>query len=62
VGDVYCTSFCNKGHRISDGKPVGHECYVLRPQALKAEADGDVERALEIGIRTERVHKGVKGP
>lgn len=60
--EYYCTSFCNRIHRMSDGKPVEHECYVLRPAALEAERSGDVSKALEIGIKTARVMKrGVKG-
>ncbi len=43
---VYCSSYCNKGHRLSDGKPVGHECRIIPPTALKAERAGDYERAI----------------
>lgn len=45
---IYCTTYCNKGHRLKDGKPVAHECYVLPPVALKAEMEGDFEKAQEI--------------
>lgn len=59
---VYCTTYCNHGHRLSDGKPVDHECHVLPPKALQAEREGDYERAAEL-IRAARplpVHRGVK--
>lgn len=61
---VYCTSFCNHGHRLSDGKPVDHECYVLPTEALAAERRGDVARALEIMSqwKKRRTHRGVKTP
>jgi hypothetical protein len=45
---IYCTSFCNFGHRVLDGKPVGHECYVLPPAALKAEMHGEYEEAIRL--------------
>jgi len=45
---VYCTSYCNKGHRMRDGVPVSHECYVLPPAALEAEWAGNYERAQEL--------------
>jgi hypothetical protein len=60
---IFCTSFCNQGHRMSDGKPVDHECYILPVAALKAERDGRHEEALELlraDIPTRRVHRGVK--
>jgi len=60
---VYCTTFCNQGHRLGDGKPVGHECYVLPPLALMAERDGDYNKAIRILSETRssrRVHRGVK--
>lgn len=57
---IYCTSFCNKGHRVRDGKPVGHECYVLNPEALAAEMDGDYEKCREIGMyKSDRPHPGL---
>lgn len=59
---IYCTTFCNFGHRLSDGKPVGHECYVLPTEALHAERNGDFDKAKEVmGLWTKRrVHKGLK--
>ena len=37
---TYCTTFCNRAHRLSDGKPVAHECYILNPKALQLEREG----------------------
>lgn len=38
--EFYVTSFCNFPHRLRDGKPLGHECYVLRPESLQLEREG----------------------
>jgi hypothetical protein len=41
---IYCTTFCNFGHYVDTGRPIGHECYVLKPRDIKAEMnakDGD---------------------
>lgn len=45
--DSYCTTFCNHPHRLSDGKPIGHECYVLPTAALHAEKEGKLGVAVE---------------
>jgi hypothetical protein len=45
---VYCTTYCNHGHRLADGKPVGHECHIIPPRALAAEMDGDIHLAIQI--------------
>ncbi len=42
---TYVTSYCNHPHRLRDGKPVGHECHILPPNALLAERSGDVAEA-----------------
>lgn len=44
----YVTSYCNFAHRLSDGSPIRHECYVLPPESLKAEMEGDYEKAIDI--------------
>lgn len=44
----YVSTYCNKAHRLSDGKPVQHECRVIPPAALKAERDGDYDQAHRI--------------
>ena len=58
---IYCTSFCNHGHRLSDGKPVKHECYVMPTEALHAEMNGDKDRAQEVlgNWKKRRTHKGI---
>lgn len=62
MSKIFQTSFCNRGHRLSDGKPVEHECYVLPTEALHAERDGDFERARAVlgAWKKRRVHKGVR--
>jgi len=45
---IYCSSYCNQAHRVDNGKPVGHGCRVLLPAALKAEIDGNIEKANEL--------------
>lgn len=58
---VYCTSYCNRGHRLKDGVPVGHECRIIPASALRAEREGKVAEALEI-LQNSRtiIHKGVR--
>lgn len=60
--EIYCTSFCNQGHRLSDGKPVDHQCYILPTEALHAEKLGWSVRALEIlsAWKNRRAHSGIK--
>lgn len=48
----YVTTYCNRAHRKSDGRPIGHECRILPVEALKAEMDGDFERACDILHKT----------
>ena len=59
---IFCTSFCNNNHRLSDGKPVKHECFVMPTEALHAEMNGDIERAKEVlnNWKKRRPHRGVK--
>ena len=45
---IYCTTYCNQGHVVRTGRPVGHECRVIPPKALRAEIDGDFKTAIEI--------------
>jgi hypothetical protein len=58
---VYCTSFCNKGHRLRDGLPVEHECYVLPTAALHAEVRGDMKKSKAVlqAWKTRRMSAGV---
>ncbi len=60
--ETYCTTFCNKLHRLVDGKPVDHECFVLPTEALKLEKEGNVSSALAILNRwnKRRIHRGVR--
>lgn len=61
---MYCTSFCNRNHRLTDGKPIDHECYIIPPRLLIAERDDAPDRDdlwshwSEHGPRW--VHRGVK--
>jgi hypothetical protein len=45
---IYHTSFCNFGHDLDTGRPVKHECYILPPEALEAERNGDYDKSLAI--------------
>ena len=62
MSDRYVTTFCNRAHRVLDGKPIGHECYVLPTEVLVAERNGNVERAFEVlsGWKKRKAHKGLK--
>jgi hypothetical protein len=57
----YQTTYCNRLHRLSDGKPIRHECYVMPTEALHAEKAGDIPRANVVmsGWKKKRAHKGV---
>lgn len=44
----YVTTYCNKPHYVATGKPIGHECYKLPPEALRLEISGDYEGAIAI--------------
>jgi hypothetical protein len=51
---IYATTYCNKGHYVATGKPVKHECITIPPAALKAEMEGDYEKAIEIMSKRRR--------
>lgn len=59
---VYMSTYCNQGHRLSDGKPVNHECVILPPEALQAEREGDYERVWDLMDEAKpfKPHRGVK--
>jgi hypothetical protein len=61
--NFYCTSYCNHPHRLTDGKPINHECYVLPVKALRMEYLGNVPLAIEYLMTAKplKVHHGVKG-
>ena len=42
MNGAYVSTLCNFAHRLSDGKPIRHECYVIPPRLLQAEASGDL--------------------
>lgn len=56
------TTYCNKWHRLSDGKPVNHECYILPTPALHAEKAGNVSLAVDLlaAWKKRKKHTGVK--
>lgn len=58
----YVTTYCNHAHRLSDGAPIAHECYVLPPAALAAERDGDTDKAISIlqAAKPLRRHRGAR--
>lgn len=60
--EVYTTSFCNKGHRLEDGKPVNHECYIIPPKALQLECEGKTQEAIEVmdAARPWKHHFGIR--
>lgn len=61
---TYVTTYCNHPHRLKDGKPVNHNCYILPPDALEAERNGDTDRAIELLQKAKpliEMRKGVKG-
>jgi hypothetical protein len=59
---TYCHSFCGKPHRIDDGRPVEHACFVLPAEAVAAEAKGDRSRSdfLLEKWNKRRPHNGLK--
>ena len=59
---TYCTTFCNKAHLVSNGKPVEHECRILPPKALHVEMSGNFEKANDILQNTPPVYmqRGVR--
>jgi hypothetical protein len=46
--EVWCSTFCNRGHRMRTGRPIKHECRILPPSAMRAERDGDLAKAARI--------------
>ena len=61
MSDIYCPTYCNFGHRLVDGKPVGHECIIIPPNALKAEIEGNYHLASDLIQASRKVrHAGVR--
>lgn len=44
----YVTTYCNRSHDVKTGKPIGHNCYILPPAAIRAEMRGDYDEANKI--------------
>ena len=59
---IYVTTYCNHARRLSDGKPIRHECHVLPPKALELERTDDFDGAIrEIqAAKPLRVCRGVR--
>jgi hypothetical protein len=58
TGNYYTTSFCNKAHRLADGKPIRHECYVLNPKALALEWAGKIDQIGDgISMHSGKIHR-----
>lgn len=53
---AYVSSYCNHPHRMADGKPIKHECYIIPPLALKREREGDVSGAIMVMQATPMKH------
>lgn len=64
MSKFYVTTFCNHAHRLEDGKPIEHQCYVMPTEALLAERKGDMARAITIldNWKKRRQHNGVRWP
>jgi hypothetical protein len=57
----YCTTYCNRAHDIATGKPIGHECRVIPPAALKAEMEDRIPEAIAImQAKPMRIHRGLR--
>src|SRR5512147_186638 len=37
--ETWCSTYCNRGHKMATGRPVGHECYIIPPRLLRLERD-----------------------
>ena len=53
--EVYCSSYCNFGHYVHNGRPIDHECRIIPPKALQAEMEDDFETAINILQNTPKV-------
>lgn len=59
--EIYCSTYCNHGHRLSDGKPIEHECLVIPPKALEAGKVGNFCLAVELIEQSKtKIVKGVR--
>ncbi len=62
MNKFYVTTYCNKAHRLADGKPIAHECHILPPKALELERDGKTDEAISVLIAAKplRQHAGTR--
>lgn len=60
--ETYRTGFCNHEHRLSDGKPINHKCFIMPTEALYAERDQKASEAEVIlsQWKNRRAHSGLK--
>jgi hypothetical protein len=60
--DCCIASFCGNVHKMDDGRPVDHKCFILPTEALVAERDGDMKRSWQImqGWKNRRPHNGLR--
>ena len=47
-GTYYVSTYCNFAHNLKTGRPIGHECRVIPPAALRAEMADDFETAIRL--------------
>lgn len=48
---LYASTYCNAGHRLDTGRPVGHECRTIPPAVLELERADRIPEALELWRR-----------
>ena len=59
MNTAYLTSFCNFYHRIRDGKPIEHECFILIPASLQLEIEGRYDEIEKIH-NNQTMRRGVR--
>ena len=59
AGNFYVSTFCNFAHNKKTGRPIGHECVIIPPAALKAEMAGDYDKANAI-MQRKRAHGALR--
>jgi hypothetical protein len=55
----YVSTYCNFPHSKKTGRPIGHECRIIPPSALKAEMEDDFPKAIDILSKSSK--RTVKG-
>lgn len=56
----FLTCFCNQVHNLENGFPIGHECYILKPEILQKEAAGEPIDVKQLPTDRILCPKGVK--